>query len=286
MAVPESQTEAAVAKPGTVGICLSGGGIRAAAYGLGALQAMQENGILTGPARADYLAAVSGGSYIATAVTLVARGGLPGEPGGEEVICADDPFARGTPEEQFVRDHTTYLIHGPGGRLVYAGRLVGGMLLNVLFLALVLHLVCRPAGWVYGWLFPSLRRGYGGGDVDVHLSPLAVAVPLVLLGLGLLVGLVQIAVRWRSDEVRRRIVLWCGRLLALGLVAAVLVGIPLLLELVRDVVARLGGSGGASADAAEAATRSSQRLGLATGGGLAGVIATALWALRARVASP
>jgi hypothetical protein len=284
MAVPESQSRAAAGKPGTVGICLSGGGIRAAAYGLGALQAMQENGILTGPARADYLAAVSGGSYIATAVTLVGRGGLPGEPGGEEVICADDPFARGTPEEQFVRHHTTYLIHGPGGRLVYAGRLVGGMLLNVLFLGLVLHLVCRPAGWVYGWLFPSLRRGSGAGDVSVHLPAVAVMVPVVLLGLGLLVGLVQIAVRWRSDELRRTIVVWCGRLLTLGLVAAVLVGIPWLLELVRDVVTRLGGSGDPSATAAEAATRSRERLGLLTGGGLAGVIATALWALRGRAA--
>jgi hypothetical protein len=282
MEVPESQSRAAAAKPGTGGICLSGGGIRAAAYGLGALQAMQEHGILTGPRRADYLAAVSGGSYIATAVTLVARGGLPGEPGGEEVLGAEDPFARGTPEEQFVRDHTTYLVHGPGGRLVYAGRLVGGMLLNVGFLALVLHLVFRPAGWVYGWLFPTLRRTYGSGDVSVHMAAWAVAVPVALLGLGLLVGLVQIAVRWRSDELRRRLVVWCGRLLTLGLVAAVLVCIPWVLELVRDVVARLGGSGDASASTAEAANRSGQRLGMATGGGLAGVIATALWALRAR----
>jgi hypothetical protein len=69
-------------------------------------------------------------------------------------------------------------------------------------------------------------------------------------------------------------------------VAAVLVGIPLLLELIRDVIARLGEAGGESADGAEAATRSSQRLGLATGGGLAGTIATALWALRARAAAP
>ena len=283
---PESQAEAATAVPGTVGICLSGGGIRAAAYGLGALQAMQENGILTGPGRADYLAAVSGGSYIATAVTLVAQGGLPGEPGGDAALGAEDPFARGTPEEQYVRDHTTYLVHGPGGRLAYVGRLLGGILLNVLFLALVLHLVFRPAGWLYGWLFPTLRRGSTAGDVSVHLPVLAWVLPVALLGLGLLVGLVQIAVRWRSDAVRRRIVVWCGRLLTLGLLAGVLVGVPVLLELVRDVVARQGGAGGPSATAAEAATRSSQRLGLATGGGLAGAIATALWALRAQATAP
>ncbi len=284
--VPDSQAYAAAAKPGTTGICLSGGGIRAAAFGLGALQSMQENGILTGPGRADYMAAVSGGSYIATAVTMVARGGLPGEPGGESAIAADDPFARGTPEEQYLRDHTTYLVHGPGGRLVYAGRVVGGILLNVLFLALLLHLVFRPAGWIYGALFPSLRRAHGASDVSIHLPTLAWLIPAVLIGLGLLLGLVQIAVRWDSDAVRRRVVIWCSRLLKVGIAAAVVVvGIPNLLELVRDVLARLGGAGGASATEAEAAVRSTQRLGVATGGGLTGAVATALWALRARATS-
>ncbi|MEA2826764.1 MAG: hypothetical protein QOG43_1203 [Actinomycetota bacterium] len=284
--VPDSQAYAAAAKPGTMGICLSGGGIRAAAFGLGALQSMQENGILTGPAKADYLAAVSGGSYIATAVNLVARGGLPGEPGGETAVAAADPFARGTPEEQFLREHTTYLVHGPGGRLVYAGRVVGGILLNILFLALLLHLIFRPAGWIYGGLFETLRRGYAGRQVSVHLPTLAWLVPLILVALGLFLGLVQIAVRWNSDTVRRQVVLWCARLLKVGIVAAVVVvGIPHLLELIRDVVARLGGAGGASTSEAQAAVRSTQRLGVATGGGLAGAVATALWALRARATS-
>jgi hypothetical protein len=284
--VPESQAYAAAAKPGTMGICLSGGGIRAAAFGLGALQSMQEKGILTGPGKADYLAAVSGGSYIATAVNLVARGGLPGEPGGESAVAAADPFARGTPEEQFLRDHTTYLVHGPGGRLVYAGRVVGGILLNLLFLALLLHLVFRPAGWIYGALFESLRRTHGVDDVSIHLPTLAWLVPLAMIGLGLLVGLVQIAVRWNSDDVRKRIVIWCSRLLKVGLVlAVVVVAIPNLLELIRDVVADLGGAGGESPSEAEAAVRSTQRVGVATGGGLAGAIATALWALRGRTTS-
>lgn len=284
-AVPDSQSQAAAGKPGTTGICLSGGGIRAAAYGLGALQAMQEHGILIGPQRADYLAAVSGGSYIATAVTLVAQGGMPGEPGGETAVGADDPFARGTPEEQYVRARTTYLVHGPGGRLAYVGRLVGGILLNILFLALALHLVFRPAGWVYGGLFPSLRRDYSLANVTVTISPWLWTLPAVLVGLGLVVGLVQIAVRWRSEDMRLRFAVWCGRLLTLGLLAAVVVGIPFFLELVRDVVARLG-PGGASTNGTVAATRSNQRLGVATGGGLAGAIATAVWALRAQAAAP
>ena len=48
------------------GICCSGGGIRSAAFNLGALQSLQAEGELQ---RASYLAAVSGGSYIAAANT-------------------------------------------------------------------------------------------------------------------------------------------------------------------------------------------------------------------------
>ena len=43
-----------------IGICCSGGRIRSASYALGALQALQEVGVLE---RAEYLATVSGGGY-------------------------------------------------------------------------------------------------------------------------------------------------------------------------------------------------------------------------------
>ena len=55
-------------RPGKLGICCSGGGIRSAAFNLGALQVLQEEGELR---RASYLAAVSGGSYIAAAFSTV-----------------------------------------------------------------------------------------------------------------------------------------------------------------------------------------------------------------------
>ena len=64
-------------KPGKLGICCSGGGIRSAAFSLGALQALQESGELQ---RASYLAAVSGGSYIAAAISMVAKTGTKRTP--------------------------------------------------------------------------------------------------------------------------------------------------------------------------------------------------------------
>ena len=57
----------------TVGICCSGGGIRAASFALGALQVLQEEGQLHGPSRAKHLSAVSGGSYSVGAMASVQK---------------------------------------------------------------------------------------------------------------------------------------------------------------------------------------------------------------------
>ncbi len=284
--VPPSQGEAAVGVADAVGICLSGGGVRAAAFGLGALQAMQEQGLLTGEKKAHYLSAVSGGSYITGALAMVARGAMPGEENAQYVVPADDPFARGTPEEQYVRNHTTYLAHGPGGPFAYVGRLLGGILLNIVFLTLLLHLLFRPAGWLYGWALPGLRQ-LGGSDVEVDIPLWLWWAPPVLLGAGAITGLVQIAVRWRRDEVRKRWARWSAVLLVAGSALAVMaLGVPKLLELLRDVVARLGGEGGPSQSASQAAVRSTQRLGVVAGSGVAGVTMAAMWALRASADAP
>jgi hypothetical protein len=51
-------------------ICCSGGGIRSAAYCLGALQSLDQRGLL---AKVTWILGVSGGSYIATSRALVAH---------------------------------------------------------------------------------------------------------------------------------------------------------------------------------------------------------------------
>ena len=56
------------------GICISGGGVRASAYGLGVLQEMSKKGMLHGGHKATYLSSVSGGSYVAGALAIVQRG--------------------------------------------------------------------------------------------------------------------------------------------------------------------------------------------------------------------
>jgi hypothetical protein len=89
-----------------VGICLSGGGIRAAAFGFGALQALQARArLLYGKDCADHLAAVSGGSYVAATSTIIAAqlsSGLP-------VADRRDPLATGSPEEEHILTNGDYL---------------------------------------------------------------------------------------------------------------------------------------------------------------------------------
>ena len=98
--------------PEGVGIGLSRGGIRAAAFALGAVQTRQAWRVLFfGPRCADCLAVVSGGSYIGGSLTLnaAARAAMPGP------LVGPAPFAEGSPEADHVLANGTYLSHG--GRL-------------------------------------------------------------------------------------------------------------------------------------------------------------------------
>lgn len=115
------------------GICLSGGGLRAASFGLGVLQALQHRcGLLYGPKAAEYLAAVSGGSYVAAAHTINARrlSEAGAAPAGRDVAISSEsappPLARGTAEEEHILNHGRYLVTpfwGTVGRFALLGAL-------------------------------------------------------------------------------------------------------------------------------------------------------------------
>ena len=166
--------------PAGIGISLSGGGIRSASYCLGALQAMERNNMLFGEDRAKYITAVSGGSYIATAFAMVATGPISRQSAaGQQVKLKDKgdhsikpvleppvdgrpdmrPFARGTPEERYLRDHTLYLTHGQGGISSAVWRVLLGLLFNCTGVILTVAVVAIPLGWFYGWVWPSLQAG-------------------------------------------------------------------------------------------------------------------------------
>jgi len=128
------------------GIALSGGGIRSAAFCLGALQALRARGPL---ARARYITAVSGGGYLAAgwAVSDAAEPRPDGPP-------AWDP---GSPEERWFRDHASYLVPDTKGGFAGLFRLLAGVFVNLALLGLLLVTVSRPVGWAIHSMHEKLR---------------------------------------------------------------------------------------------------------------------------------
>jgi patatin-like phospholipase len=115
------------------GLALSGGGIRSSAFCLGALQALNEAGVL---AQVDYLSTVSGGGYIGCSLSAgleSTRGKFP----FESRVVEDE-----TPSLQHLRDHSNYLF--PAGAIdmvrnasIYARGLVANFVLIMPFLLVV-----------------------------------------------------------------------------------------------------------------------------------------------------
>ncbi len=173
-----------------LGIACSGGGVRSAAYCLGALQELRRRGALD---EAEYLSCVSGGGYI-----TIAHEVLVSESVGELNGCADSPrnpftkvapYALGSPEERHVRNHLDYVAPGGTGRVWLLFNLIGGMVRHLLPFVAVLVM----AAWVTGmamsrWVAASIRchedpaPGCPASEAQqVHLAPFARIVGLMLL---------------------------------------------------------------------------------------------------------
>ena len=156
-------------QPPGFGICLSGGGIRAAAFSLGALSALEETPVddprpdgsagLLG--QADVIASVSGGGY-ASSAWRIAVGSEPG-PASSEPILGDPNYCSvthrrqrfqlvsppDTPTEQLfprLLARRKYLASGRGGLLVTAVWTVLQLLWHLGLLMTLIGLLAWPIG--------------------------------------------------------------------------------------------------------------------------------------------
>lgn len=142
---PDADKATKKPKKRVVGICLSGGGIRSAAFSLGALQTLRRAGVVKD---ANYLAAVSGGGYLAAAWALSQA----------ESPTADPPtWDPGSPEERWFRSHSSYLIPNAKGALAGIFRLLAGLAVNVVLVVVLLSAVARPLGWTIHYAFKEFR---------------------------------------------------------------------------------------------------------------------------------
>src|ERR1700722_2107481 len=118
-------------------ICCSGGGIRSAAYCLGALQSLDRGGLLS---KVKWILGVSGGSYIATSRALVAHHLRAG---------AQPPaYAPGTPEELSLRYDSRYI--APNGSTILVGAL--SMLLGAAGALVIVLTPLYALTHAWGWL--------------------------------------------------------------------------------------------------------------------------------------
>lgn len=245
---------------GKAGICCSGGGIRSAAFSLGALQVLQKEDELQ---RASYLAAVSGGSYIASAISMVAKTGKaePGEPNKnseQPLLDRMGPFAPGSPEEQYLRNRCAYLAPTLTDKIFLGWRVILGLLINLLYISMPL---IGGALLLTSVLYaPFLSDLAGACDEGVGICMRECAtnlplgfwlLPLLALALSVVFGLTTLLGRWRSEEVERFFTVWSARLLILaGILALMLIAVPYLVDWVRGFGDDGESAGGVAADGA------------------------------------
>jgi hypothetical protein len=217
------------------GICLSGGGIRAASVALGVLQAPEFRTTVVPAAR--YLVSVSGGGYTSGAFqqNLTGAGRSTAAGPAERVVHSPaTAFLPGTVEEDHVRRHASYLAANPVELLVALGLLARHLLLTLVVLFGPAVLLGVAAGIFYRAV-PLTLIGASvaqppSGDVSPDFpGPRASA----WWALGVLIALAAAAwlsaqgasartTVWRSRDIRRLGTRFAAQLAQLTLVTAVL----------------------------------------------------------------
>jgi len=167
-----------------LGVCCSGGGIRSASYCLGALQVLDHAGLLP---RAEYLAAVSGGDYIAAARSSVIGatwGDFGGDDGGAGPSFADvPPFAPNSPEERHLRDNSSYLARGLAGKFWLGMNVLYGAIRHMVPFVAGLFLIAATLGFAFNrWLGPVLNDTTKSMDWRFVDWNLLLAAALAVLG--------------------------------------------------------------------------------------------------------
>jgi hypothetical protein len=226
----------------SLGICVSGGGVRAASVALGALRRLDAPVVdasgVVGPSlfqRSRWLVAVSGGAYVAGGWRVSRHPGADGEPASasphqasplhDGLFDADHPWA-GT-----VREKRRFLDNG-------ALSIVGGILNLVVRSILVFGAIasaCALVGWLAGSLVPTRALHPDFPFVDAsgqQLLELRDLMPARLMVPGAtLVALAGVSaiIAFSSSHARRLLLLSISSVLVVAgaLLLAILVGVPI-----------------------------------------------------------
>lgn len=181
-----------------VGLALSGGGIRSAAFCLGVLQALDKAEALD---KVDYMSTVSGGGYIGCSLTAALEStgarGAPEFPFASR-LAEDEP-----PALQQIRNYSNYLFpHGLVDVLHNAAIYARGLMVNVALVAPILlaaaaitlsyYAVRRAEGWV-SWIIDLVFNPFGLKHFFVTLE-----LALLLVVVGVIWGVARSLPRFAS----------------------------------------------------------------------------------------
>jgi hypothetical protein len=261
------------------GVCCSGGGIRSAAFNLGALQQVQADD--EGWDNVKYLAAVSGGSYIAAAFSMVAKTKDPADPDSDdsdpELFTESRlPFYHGSPEEQYLRNHSSYLAPGSTGRMRVFLRVALGLFVNLAFLGAALVLVA----WVLALFYRLFHGDLQAAAIDAEAGTTWVEGGVAIGFAGVALGLGVISLVFRVPDWAQRsletLAIW--GLIAAAAIVVVTLAVPELVEFLRN---QYGGSGGGTVTTEEAQGGA----GALAGGSFGALLLAALLELRSKFTS-
>jgi hypothetical protein len=217
-------------------ICCSGGGIRAAAFSLGGIQALNESPQGDGRTfyeSTDLMTSVSGGGYIAGSTAIVAHN-LSADTGPE----APSVYAPGSPEDSYLRTHTKYLIDSKTQLVISMMGIGFGLFMNLAAIGSAAFVVATLLGFALGGRGLSvLTLSPDRSQWELQYPPALIA---ALVGLASAGALVYVVYRvWDTyrpfgDVGTKR---WCVP--AIALLAAALLGSALFVG-VPWLVAEIG----------------------------------------------
>jgi len=143
-------------------LCISGGGIRSATFGLGAIQSLAQHGLL---AQFDYLSTVSGGGYIGSWLTAWANRVRGIENVVPRLRRDAPPPGPGEPDPvQHLRDYNSYLTPRLGALSTDVWTLLATVLRNILLnwmvlIPLLMAVLMVPRLYATALSFPELYFG-------------------------------------------------------------------------------------------------------------------------------
>jgi len=221
----------------SVGLALSGGGIRSATFNLGLLQAMNYYNFFP---KVDYMSTVSGGGYIGSSLTWFMS--KLGKSFPFLTKCKDQTAARVL---RWLRRHSSYLTPGQGlSSAALSTAILRGIFINLLifiplFVAIVYVLTNNsdyypPPTWFVSWMCCIQTDA----NLDTNHDPILGAFPMLfasgviilvaLLVAFLIYALFSVNIRQYDFNQRRIALVWQGRFLTIALALIVLGLTPLI----------------------------------------------------------